>query len=84
MTSFAAQLPTLVGVVVGAGASFFATFANERTRWQREREAKWDENRAVAYMEYGYAVKVVACQNICRLSILKRGLLNPPRMQIGE
>jgi hypothetical protein len=59
VTSFAAQLPTLVGVVVGAGASFFATFANERTRWQREREAKWDENRAVAYMEYGYAVKKI-------------------------
>jgi len=57
VSAFTTQLPTLIGVIVGAGASFIATFANERTRWQRQREIRWDENRAAAYMEYGYTVK---------------------------
>jgi len=31
-------------------------------RWRRERSSRWDEKRAQAYAEYGYAIKNVYVQ----------------------
>lgn len=59
MSGIGQQLPALVGVVIGAGASYLAGAASERTRWRRERSSRWDERRAQAYADYGYAVKNV-------------------------
>lgn len=59
MSGIGQQLPALVGVVIGALASFLAGAASERTRWRRERSSRWDERRAQAYADYGYAVKNV-------------------------
>jgi hypothetical protein len=59
------QLPALIGVMVGAGGSYAATMLNERSRWRRDRQVRWDERRLNAYMEYGDAVKrcyVLACR----------------------
>ena len=53
------QLPALIGVVVGALASFLVSSATESRRWQRQQSARWDEKRAQAYAEYGSAVKNV-------------------------
>ena len=56
------QLPALIGVVIGAVASYAAGAATERSRWRRERSTRWDERRAQCYAEYGHAVKNVYVQ----------------------
>lgn len=53
------QLPALIGVCVGALATYGTTFLTERTRWRRERAVRWDDARMRAYAEYGNAVKKV-------------------------
>jgi hypothetical protein len=56
MASLAEQLPALIGVLLGAGATFGATFATDRARWHREQSVRWDVKRAD---EYAFAVKRV-------------------------
>jgi hypothetical protein len=51
------QLPTLIGVVVGAGLSFTSTSFVERSRWRRGQAVRWDERKLTAYAEFGNAVK---------------------------
>jgi adenylate kinase family enzyme len=48
--------------VIGALASFLAGAASERARWRREQSSRWDDKRAQAYADYGYAVKNVYVQ----------------------
>jgi hypothetical protein len=59
MASVVQQLPALIGVVVGALASYLVSTAAERRRWQRQQSTRWDDKRAQAYVEYGNAVKSV-------------------------
>lgn len=54
------QLPALVGVCVGAVATYATTSLAERSRWRRERSARWDDARMRAYAGYGDAVKKMA------------------------
>jgi hypothetical protein len=51
------QLPALIGVCVGAVATYATTGLAERARWRREQVARWDQARMHAYAEYGNAVK---------------------------
>jgi hypothetical protein len=71
MSPIIEQLPALIGVIVGALASYLAGAASERARWRREQSARWDEKRAQAYADYGYAVKNVYVQ--CRRAAELRG-----------
>jgi hypothetical protein len=57
MSGVIEQFPALIGVVIGALASYRAGAATERTRWRRERSSRWDDRRAQIYADYGYAVK---------------------------
>src|SRR5262245_33981216 len=57
MNALLQQLPTLIGVLLGAAASYLATSAGERARWRRRQAARWDQRRLEAYTNYGYAVK---------------------------
>jgi hypothetical protein len=59
MRRFLEQLPTLVGVLVGALATYGATAAAERARWRRGQSVRWDEKRLDAYEEYAHALKQV-------------------------
>jgi len=59
MASVVQQLPALIGVVVGAFASYVVATAMERRRWQRQQSTRWDIKRAEAYVDYGNAVKNV-------------------------
>jgi hypothetical protein len=59
MDTFLGQLPALVGVLVGALASYLVTVATERRRWRRSMDTRWDERRVVAYAEYATAVKAM-------------------------
>ena len=51
------QLPALVGVVIGALASYLAGAATERARWRRQHAARWDASRMEAYASYALTVK---------------------------
>jgi hypothetical protein len=57
------QLLVLAGVIIGALASYFTTAANERARWKRTLDSRWDDRRIEAYALYAQAVK-----DIIRLS----------------
>jgi hypothetical protein len=59
MTALIQQLPALVGVAVGALASYFVAAAGERARWRRSMITRWDEKRLDAYAQYSFAVKRV-------------------------
>ncbi|MFC9330025.1 hypothetical protein [Kitasatospora sp. NPDC057015] len=59
-----AEFIALVGVVVGAGASYVSTSLSERARWRRQLDVRWDERRLVAYADYVSAIKdIVAAAN---------------------
>ena len=57
MNDFLVQLPALIGVVVGAGASYLATSARERTQWTRSERVRWEDKRIQVYTDYGHALK---------------------------
>ncbi|MFC8918522.1 hypothetical protein ACFT5C_22435 [Streptomyces sp. NPDC057116] len=46
------QVITLVGVLIGALASFLATAMAERAKFRREMATRWDERKLDAYIEY--------------------------------
>jgi hypothetical protein len=79
MASVVQQLPALIGVVVGALASYLVSAATEHRRWERQQSTRWDEKRAQAYVDYGNAVKnvIYKCGDIAN----SRGL-GPMRMKI--
>jgi hypothetical protein len=60
------QLPTLIGVALGALGSYLTNAAFERTRWRRDREARWDERRLTAYADYATALKatIATCARV--------------------
>ncbi|GJF32763.1 hypothetical protein KNE206_54630 [Kitasatospora sp. NE20-6] len=60
----AAEIVALVGVVVGAGASYMITALSERARWRRQLDVRWDERRLAAYSDYAGSIKnIVAIAN---------------------
>jgi hypothetical protein len=75
MSGVVQQLPALIGVVVGALASFLAGAASERARWRREHSVRWDDRRAQAYAEYGHAVKnvYVQCMRVAAMRSQRTG-----------
>ncbi|GAB3669645.1 hypothetical protein GCM10027589_37540 [Actinocorallia lasiicapitis] len=62
MSSLWNQLPTLIGVIVGALASYLATNRNETARWKRQQAIRWDAERRAAYATYAHAVKALSTQ----------------------
>jgi hypothetical protein len=57
--NFLNQLPALLGVIVGAAASYLATSAGDKTRWMRSQRVRWEDKRVQVYADYGHAVKRV-------------------------
>ncbi|MGH3661257.1 MAG: hypothetical protein ACRDT8_12200 [Micromonosporaceae bacterium] len=57
MSSLLSQLPALIGVVVGAVASYAATSLGDRARFRRNQNVRWQERRLGAYTEYTQAQK---------------------------
>jgi len=72
MSGVTEQFPALIGVVIGPLASYLASAATERTRWRRERSSRWDDRRAQAYADYGYASKT-SMSSACVLTISAGG-----------
>ncbi|MFG2958202.1 hypothetical protein ACGF5O_31365 [Streptomyces sp. NPDC048291] len=57
MTALLQQLPTLIGVVIGALGSYLAVVRGDRARFRREQEARWEERRLAVYSDYARALK---------------------------
>jgi hypothetical protein len=51
------QVPVLLGVIVGALASYLTTAATERARWKRALDSRWDDRRVEAYASYAQSVR---------------------------
>ncbi|MFB8117355.1 hypothetical protein ACFC51_15825 [Streptomyces sp. NPDC055962] len=49
----------MIGVLVGAAASYVVTALAERTRWRRQTAARWDERRLIAYADYAQSIKAI-------------------------
>jgi hypothetical protein len=73
MSAFVQQILTLVGVIVGAGASFTASTLTERARWRRTQSTRWDDRRLAAYTEYANAVKTTV--KLCHRIATAQGLV---------
>ncbi len=57
MSEIIQQVPTLIGVIVGALGSYLVSTVNDRLRWRREHRVRWEERRIAAYADYASAVK---------------------------
>ncbi len=57
LESWTVQLLTIVGVAVGAMATFISTRLVDRARWQREEALRWDAKRLDCYSEFAVAIK---------------------------
>ena len=57
MEQWSVQLITLLGVTVGALASFATTRLVDRSRWQREEALRWDTKRLESYGEFASALR---------------------------
>ncbi|MEU5553009.1 hypothetical protein ABZ738_24845 [Micromonospora sp. NPDC047793] len=59
MGSLLAQLPALIGVLIGTVGTIVATSLADRSRWRRTQTVRWDERRLDAYAEFARALKEV-------------------------
>lgn len=75
MSTFLQQLPTLIGVVIGALASYLVSASTEHSRWRREQSSRWDDRRAQAYAEYSNAVKSVYAQVLSIVDARRSGFV---------
>ncbi|MGW0602400.1 hypothetical protein [Streptomyces sp. NPDC002640] len=55
----ATQIITLVGVLIGALTSFFATTMIERTKLRHLLATRWDERKLDTYIEYVSCIKEI-------------------------
>ncbi|MFJ2291984.1 hypothetical protein ACIOG7_09770 [Streptomyces sp. NPDC087894] len=55
----ATQIFTLVGVLIGALTSYFATAVAERAKFRREMATRWDERKLDTYIDYLTCVKQI-------------------------
>jgi hypothetical protein len=57
---------SLLGVLIGAGLTFLASFYRESVQWRRSEIARLSESRRSAYADYAQAVKLdeVTCRRI--------------------
>ncbi|MFJ8502876.1 hypothetical protein [Streptomyces avermitilis] len=53
----ASQIITLIGVLLGAVTSFFATSLAERVKFRQTMATRWDERKLDTYIEYVSCVK---------------------------
>jgi hypothetical protein len=51
------QLPTLLGVVVGAVGAMASSTLTDRLRWRRDQAVRWDQRRLDAYVAFTATLK---------------------------
>jgi len=84
MSSWVVQLLTLLGVAIGALASFVSTRSLDRRRWQREQSFHWGTKRLETYSEF--ANTMMRFSNIANRVAAARGLpinVQPLNIEVG-
>ncbi|MFU8850793.1 hypothetical protein ACNAW0_07380 [Micromonospora sp. SL1-18] len=76
--SLGAQVPALLGVLVGTVGTIIATTVNERARWRRSQSVRWDERRLDAYVDFTRAVKEIHAVATQMLGKHRPGARRPP------
>jgi hypothetical protein len=56
MAAWAVLLITLLGVALGAVASFLSARLTDRNRWRREERLRWDTRRLECYTDFSAAI----------------------------
>ncbi|WP_233512523.1 hypothetical protein [Micromonospora deserti] len=64
MSTFVAQLPALIGVLVGTLGTILATSVADRWRWRRSQSVRWDERRLDTYVEFARVVKEIQAVSV--------------------
>ncbi|SCL46023.1 hypothetical protein GA0070606_0906 [Micromonospora citrea] len=59
MGSVVAQLPALIGVLIGTVGTIVATSVADRARWKRNQSVRWDDRRLDAYVEFARVIKEI-------------------------
>lgn len=59
MENFLNQLPAILGVIVGVLGTLLATNLNDKARWRRDQEVRWDVRRLDAYVSLAATVKEI-------------------------
>ncbi|MGC5333248.1 hypothetical protein [Micromonospora sp. DT62] len=59
MASIVAQLPALIGVLIGTVGTIVATSVADRARWKRNQGVRWDDRRLDAYVEFARVIKEI-------------------------
>jgi hypothetical protein len=77
VTALLAQLPALVGVVVGTLGTLLVTGVADHARWRRDQSVRWDQRRLEAYVEYARALKEIHLLTF-RLSASRRPRAKTP------
>jgi hypothetical protein len=72
MHELLAQIPALIGVVIGVAASYITTSAGARAQWNREQHARSEDRRLDAYA--GYAESTSRVYDLCLRLARTRGL----------
>lgn len=57
--TFLSQLPTLIGVALGAIGALASTALTDRLRWRRSQLTRWDERRLDAYIAFAATLKEI-------------------------
>ncbi|WP_243709553.1 hypothetical protein [Micromonospora sp. 15K316] len=59
MGGVVAQLPALLGVLIGTIGTIVATTIADRTRWKRSQSVRWDDRRLDAYVDFAQVLKEI-------------------------
>ncbi|MGW1320516.1 hypothetical protein [Streptomyces sp. NPDC002426] len=63
VSDFMKQLPTLLGVMIGAFGSYVVVMRGDRARFRREQAARWQERQLAAYTDYALTLKKTVTLN---------------------
>jgi hypothetical protein len=72
------QLPTLIGVVLGAVGAVAATSLSDRLRWQREQAVRWYQRRLEAFMAFAATLKTIHTVSFRLVAMHRPGSSAPP------
>ncbi|EEP70209.1 secreted protein [Micromonospora sp. ATCC 39149] len=73
VNTLVAQLPALLGVLLGTLGTVLATTVADRGRWRRSQGVRWDERRLDAYAEFARVVKEIQAVSVRALADGPRG-----------
>jgi len=78
MTGFIDQLPTLVGVTLGAVGAIASSTLSDRLHWRREQTVRWDERRLDSYNEFSTTLKEIVSLSFRLTAVFRPGSSTQP------